>query len=326
MSTFKRLSSFIVFAAVLSLPLLLFWKVEAITDWWKLHGYSPPASVSRLADSDAMTAQGRHFFYLNHPKIMGQVAQLHQECPQSEQTIVLGCYHSNEEGIALYAVKDTRLEGVKEVTAAHEMLHAAYDRLSDSEKERINGLLNDYYENNLHDERIIKTINLYKQSEPKDVVNEMHSVFGTEVANLPSALESYYKNYFFNRAAVVGFAQGYENEFTSRLNRIDAYDKELSALKHQITEEEQALDAKFSQIEKDRSTLDALRSSGQTEQYNAAVTSFNGEVADYNQSLSKLRADIATYNQSVSTRNAIASELRSLDSAIDTRLTTQAAQ
>ena len=34
----------------------------------------------------------------------------------------------------IYNVNDERLNGLKEVTAAHEMLHAAYERLPESDK------------------------------------------------------------------------------------------------------------------------------------------------------------------------------------------------
>jgi hypothetical protein len=325
MTGFKRLIKFALTLTVLALPLLLVFKAEALMDWWKLHDYSPSTEVVQMAKADTMTAKGRHFFYLNHPKIVSQITVFHQQCPQSEQTIVLGCYHSGENGITVYNIKDHRLKGEKEVTAAHEMLHAAYDRLDSSQKSRINGLLQDFYQNQ-HDKRITSTINAYKKSEPTDVVNEMHSVFGTEIANLPPELENYYKDYFANRSTIVKFAEGYEAEFTSRINRINQYDNQLRTLKQQITSEEADLSAKAAQIENDRARLEALRASGRTAEYNAAVPGFNNEVNAYNQALAKLRADIAYYNELVTRRNAIALELRSLDSALDTRLQTQTAQ
>ena len=299
---------------------------QAIQDWLRLRGYHPPAAISALVAEDTMTAESQHIFYVNHPKMYTDVNSFRQDCSETEQTIVLGCYHPKQNGIAVYDVKDQRLHGVVEVTAAHEMLHAAYDRLSSKERDRIDGLLQDYYKNHLTDQRILSTINAYKKTEPNDVVNEMHSVFGTEVANLPQPLEDYYKQYFANRSVVVAFAQSYEGEFTTRVAQIDADDQKLADVKTKIAQEEQLLSAQLDQINADRQQLESLRSNGQIAQYNAKVEDFNAEVDAYNAGVQKLQADIADYNDLVTARNSLASELRALDQSLDTRLTTQAAQ
>jgi hypothetical protein len=211
-------------------------------------------------------------------------------------------------------------------TATHEMLHGAYDRLSTKDRNYVDGLLNDFYNNDEHDQRIIDEINLYKKTEPGQVVNEMHSVFGTEAANLPTALETYYQKYFTNRSTVTAFTDGYQSEFTNRTNQINADDIQLASLKSQISAEEQSLSTQLSQLNSDRARLDSEKNSGQVDAYNSGVASFNGEVDAYNSGVDKLQGDITAYNSLVSSRNAIAGELRSLDNAIDTRLTTQQAK
>jgi len=312
--------------AFLAVPFVVWWQWHALYDWYRLRGYTPPPGISTLANQDTMTAYGKHLFYVNHPQLLGDVATFRQDCPESEQTIVLGCYHPNEDGIYVYNVQDAQLQGVQQVTAAHEMLHGAYDRLSAKDRNYIDGLLNDFYNNDEHDQRIIDEINLYKKTEPNSVTNEMHSVFGTEVSNLPAPLEAYYQKYFSNRGAVTAFADGYQGEFTSRTNQINADDAQLASLKSQISTQEQSLTNQLNQINSDKARLDSLRNSGQIDAYNSGVTSFNNEVDVYNSGVDKLHGDIDSYNSLVNSRNAIAGELRSLDSAIDTRLTTQSAQ
>jgi len=272
-----------------------------------------------------MSSYARHVFYVNHPALESNPTQFRADCTQSEKTIVLGCYHSNQAGIFVYSVQDPRLSGVQQVTAAHEMLHAAYDRLSKKDRNYIDGLLKAYY-NQQTDQRIIDTINSYTQSEPNDVVNEMHSVFGTEIANLPAPLEQYYSRYFTNRAAVVGFASKYQSEFTTREAKIKADKAQLDQLKVAINAEQAQLQAQYNKINSDRARLDSLRSSGQIAQYNAGVSSFNAEVDSYNSSVQKLRQDISQYNQLVEEYNATASELTGLEKALDTRIPTQTAQ
>lgn len=326
MSLAKRTSLTALVLLFLALPFLVYFKAQALVDWWRLRNYTAPASIASLAAADTMTNYARHVFYVNHPQLISDIPAFRQACNENEKTIVLGCYHSDQEGIDIYSVQDSRLAGIEQVTAAHEMLHAAYDRLSAKDKSYVDGLLQDYYKNDLRDQRIIDTMNSYKQSEPGQLVNEMHSVFGTEIPNLPAPLENYYKRYFANRAAITTFAASYQNEFTSRQNTINQDDSRLSTLKQQITDEQSSLQSQLDQINADRARLDSEKSSGNTEAYNAGVDSFNAEVSAYNAGVVKLKALIDTYNQLVVERNSIAQALASLDAAIDTRLTTQSAQ
>lgn len=325
MNSFKRALAFLATLALLAIPFLIFFKAQALVDWWQLHNYTPPAAVVQLARQDTMTPYAEHIFYVNHPNLETNASQFRTDCNESEKTIVLGCYHGNQDGIFVYDVTDPRLGGVQQVTAAHEMLHAAYDRLSSKDKSYVDGLLQSFYSNGLKDQRIIDTINSYRQTEPNDVVNEMHSVFGTEVANLPAPLENYYKKYFTNRQAITDYADSYEAEFTSREDQIKADDSQLTQMKAAIDQEEQSLNSQLSQISSDRSRLNQERGSNPA-QYNSEVAGFNQEVDSYNAGVDKLKGDIAAYNDLVAARNSIAKELASLDQAIDTRLTTQAAQ
>lgn len=319
---FRRLPLLLVLATLL----LAAWKHTAILDWAKLRGYQPPAAVSRLVSEDAMTPAAQHIFYVNRPQLVDSSGQFRQDCPQVEQTIVLGCYQSGENGIFLRTVKDPRLNGVIEVTAAHEMLHGAYERLGSQDKKTVDALLQDFYQNQLHDQRLLDTIKAYKKSEPEAVVDEMHSVFGTEIANLPAPLESYYQRYFTNRSAITNFAAGYEDEFNSRLDKIKAYESQLSDLKQQIDGEESALSSQAAQLQADRASLESLRASGQVAAYNARVAAFNQEVDNYNAGVSRLKSDIATYNAIVEQHNQLADELRGLYSSLGTNLNQQPAQ
>lgn len=293
--------------------------VRAIEDWVKLRNYSPPLAISTLATEDSMSNLGRHIFYVNHPVAQGNATAFRKACAIAEQTIVLGCYHSDQNGIQIFDVKDVRLKGVEEVTAAHEMLHAAYDRLSSKQRHSLDAMLQDFYKNGLTDQRVKDTIALYTKTEPNDVVNEMHSVFGTEIANLPTPLESYYSKYFVKRSAVIAFANNYEGEFTSRTAQITADDAQLTAMKTQIQADEASLGAQVASLQTDRSSVENSNSESAINQYNARINAYNGGVR-------KLQNEIATYNALVEQRNAIAADLASLQGALDTRLTTQPKQ
>jgi uncharacterized protein YukE len=296
---------------------------QNINDWWKLRGYNPPADIVMLANEDTMSPYTRHLFYLNRPELLPTVASFRTYCPENLNTIVLGCYHSGENGIYIYNVQDPTLYGVQQVTAAHEVLHAVYARLSSKERIYVDGLLENYYLHDLTNTQVIAEVKLYKQTEPTDVMDEMDSTFGTEIASLPAPLEAYYRQFFTNRMAIVDYEQQYDAEFTSRLNTINNDDQQLATLQQNINNEESDLSSQLSNINIQRSQMNALANSGQTETYNSEVPAFNSDVESYNSGVDTLMSNIAAYNNLVDARNLIAGEVTTLDQAIDTRLTTQ---
>jgi hypothetical protein len=105
MRAFKKLIVFVLLLAVIAVPVAAAANLQAIEDWAKLHNYSPPAEIAKLVSEDTMTDKAQHLFYINHPELIGDKTQFRQACKQSEQTIVLGCYHSLEAGIAIYNVQ-----------------------------------------------------------------------------------------------------------------------------------------------------------------------------------------------------------------------------
>jgi len=324
----RRILDVILLAAVVLGGVYIVQHRQQIYDFARIYNYQPPAAVSQLATDTTMTALGKNAFYVNHPELLSDKAKFNEKCNQREQTIVLGCYYSKQRGIYIYEVTDERLAGIKEVTAAHEMLHAAYDRLGKEERENLGKILQDYFDKTLKDERIINTINSYKNGDEHshDLVNEMHSIFGTEIADLPPALEKHYERFFKDRSKVVAYSAKYEGEFTSRRNTVAAYDAQLAALRQQITAAEASLEQKERALTQQKAQLDADRAAGRIEAYNAAVPGFNAQVSAYNSQVAALRALIAQHNDIVEKRNAIALEEQQLVEAISSSTTPVQAQ
>jgi hypothetical protein len=300
---------------------LVFLKRQAIDDWFRLLGYTPPQSIQQLASDDTMNSYSRHLFYLNRPQLLSSVASFRSNCPENTNEDVLGCYHSGENGIYIYNVQDPSLQGVAEVTAAHEVLHAIYARLSSSTRSQLDSELESYYLHGLTDTVVKSEIKVYQQTEPNDVYDEMSCTFGTEVAVLPAALNSYYSHYFTNRMAIIAYNDKYRTQFTLRENTINSDDNALATLNQTITNEESHLEVELSQINSEQIKLSGLDNLSHASQYNAAVAVYNTEVNSYDAQVSVLQANIATYNQNVAARNLIAGELTTLDNALNTTLT-----
>ena len=293
---------------------VLYANQQRVVDWWKLRGYTPSADVTAIAQATKMNELGTHLFYVNRPQLM-EAATFSKECPiAAEKTIILGCYKGGDKGIYLYRVNDVRLQGVEEVTAAHEMLHAAYARLSANEKKQLNKQLEDFFET-LTDDRIKQTIASYRQTEPTELANEMHSIFATEILELPSSLEKHYARYFSDRKAVATLAVRYQAEFTSRRERIAGYDTALTGLKQEIEQNQDALTSQKAELDLQQNQLDSLRKADAVA-YNSRVSDYNRLVRSYNALLEQTRADIKKYNDIVEARNTIALEERQLTQAL----------
>jgi uncharacterized protein YukE len=313
----RRGLSLAVLVVLVAALVLMLARPYALIDWAKLRNYTAPADIAALAEATTMTDKARHLFYINHPALDDKPT-FRQKCPDyGEQTIVIGCYQGGQRGIHILDVTDERLAGVEEVTAAHEMLHAAYDRLGRDERQRIDGLLQDYAVSQLRDERIIAALEGYKVSEPGQGHNEMHSMFGTEIAELPAELETYYAQYFSSRQTVVGFAQKYQAAFASRQAAIKDYDEQLRTRSDQIKANMQALEGRGAEIEAMRRQLERDRTAGDIDAYNAGVGPFNARVEAYNSLLEETRTMISQYNAMVEERNAIAAQTVELQEAID---------
>ncbi len=316
---FRHIAGLTIFFALVGVGGWILAHPYAIPDWLRLRGYTPPRVVNDLAGDTTMTDTARHLFFINRPQVENKTT-FAKACPQaSEQTIVIGCYIGGQRGIHILLVEDDRLAGIEQVTAAHEMLHAAYERLSSSERARVDAMLQDYADNGLKDERIRGVLKGYETSEPGQQHNEMHSIFGTEVTQLPSELESYYARYFIDRGRVAGYAAKYQAAFTSRQSTVRNYDDQLAKLGSQIKQNTATLEQQDRQIGNRRQELESYRASGSIEAYNAGVEPFNGLIARYNSLLGETRQLIDRYNAIVAQRNEIASQTEELQQAISTQ-------
>lgn len=316
MKLLKRILGIVFTLAVVSLILLAWFQRQYLYDSWRLSNYTPSSEIAALAQRTTMTSKGERIFYVNQPSVVSE-ADFNEACKTQESSIVLGCYIPNR-GIYIFNVTEERLEGVKEVTAAHEMLHGAYDRLGSSERERIDSLTKKAY-TDLKNERIRKNVEQYRSQDPNVVPNELHSILPTEVAELPKELEDYYKQYFANRQAIVEFSSRYESEFASRQTRVAELDRRLTALKADIESGQSQLASDYDALRSEKSRLDSLLSSGDIQAYNQAVPGFNANVNAYNVAVRSVDADISRYNSLVKERNSIAVEVQNLAEAIDSR-------
>jgi hypothetical protein len=290
--------------------------IRSTQDWNKLRTYQPPAEIAKLATTTTMTDTARRLFYVNNPTIETSKSSLNL-CNSSEQTVILGCYVSNK-GIFLQAVIDSRLQGVMEVTAAHEMLHVVYQRMSIFEQTQINNQLATVLAK-LQNPRILKLVATYRRQDPKSVDNELHSILGTEVKNLSPELESHYRKYFTDRRSIVALSEKYEGVFTELRERANVINQQLATQKLALDQLSARVKEESQIVESQRADLQsAIASSPQSDQQ-FKVSSFNDRVNSYNQLFLQLQSQTDTYNQMVNEHNSLALEQKSLVESLENK-------
>lgn len=313
----KRALSLALSVILITASIFALWQRQAINDWWVLRSYDPPSAISQLATDTTMSAEGRKIFYLTKPKLQ-QKSEFQKSCTSTEQTIVLGCYKTNE-GIYVYDVDDARLAGVQQVTAAHEMLHAAYDRLSSSEKQKIDSLTQQAF-NSLSNDRIKTNVEAYRKKDAAVVPNELHSILGSEVSQLPAELEQHYKRYFDDRKKVVAYSEAYEKEFSEREKQVASYDAQLEQLRQRYESLKSKILTEESELSSLIASLNELSYSNDIATYNSKVNQYKRLYSSYTSNIAEINKIVESYKTILDKRNAIALEEQSLLQSIDTRV------
>lgn len=314
MHLFWRICKTIFLTIAIALPFVILWQHRNISDWYLLRGYEPPERIAQFADNTQMTELGKRLFYVHKPQLNDRAA-FNKNCSGFETTIVLGCYVTNK-GIFIFDVEDPRLEGIEEVTAAHEMLHAAYDRLSGSDKKNVDRMTQQAFDA-MNDERVKKVIESYRARDPSVVSSELHSILGTEVRSLPAELEEYYKKYFHSRPAVVAYSEQYEAVFTEQQKRIQALSEQIEAITNELALQKRAIDELEASLNADADRLNRLRAEERIDEYNAGVGPYNNKIGQYRRLISDYNAKVQHMNQLVEEHNSVAVEQKNLINAID---------
>ena len=122
MSSMRKLIGFFVsITFVLGMALLVLNR-QSIIDEITLWQYQPSSQIAEIANRVKMSDFGKKMFYVSKPQIQS-ASEFNKDCRRVEQgNAILGCYDQVAGEIYIYDVTNAELDGVKEVTAAHEML------------------------------------------------------------------------------------------------------------------------------------------------------------------------------------------------------------
>lgn len=290
--------------------------IDTVTVWQ----YQPTEEIAQLVDRAVMTDHGRFLFYATEPRLEGTQA-FNNVCTRQEKgSAILGCYVDGK--IFVYDIDDTRLDGVKEVTAAHEMLHAAYERLPSSQQSQLASELDAAYEQ-VKDEALVQRMAYYDRTEPGQRANELHSILATEYENLPQSLEGYFQQYFTDRKAVVKLHGQYSAKFAELADSTAKLKERLESLSAQITNETSQYEASLGDLNSRINQFNTRANAGgfsSRAQFDTERTELVQASEQLNHQRASISAKVNEYEQSRLQYNSLVDESNSMQQALDSSL------
>jgi predicted nucleic acid-binding Zn-ribbon protein len=257
---------------------------QYIYDQVRVSQFTPSSEVVSLRDNLSLTSTGTFLFDASHP-LLQTANQFNDSCQQHKETNnpIIGCYVNDS--IYIYKVATNELQGIEETTAAHELLHAVYQRLSRAEKTKLDAELKVAYER-VKTPELEDRMKYYEKSEPGQEMDELHSILGTESINLGAALEDHYDDYFSSRKKIIAFHEAYSATF-------DRITMKMKDLETQINTEVASLNQRIGS-------------------YNQKTSNLNNDTNSFNQRSQTVGA-FASQTQFNSERNALTGRKQALD-------------
>lgn len=309
------------------------WGVQnprVVADQWTVARYTPPAEISALADRAGLSDRGRFYFYASRPEIVPTV-EFDDVCTFREPGIgVLGCYTRASGRIFLFPISSPELEGLQVVVAAHEMLHAVWDRMEREEQEALAGPLEEAFAALGPDHELVERIALYEEVDPSSRIPELYAILGTEVADLPAVLVEHYSGWFDDRDRVTGLYAEANAVFRDLDRRLEALQDDFTELSAVIDADRaeflRASDELAADIADFNERADTPGAFDSEEQFAAERADIIARQEALEASRDALNAAVDRYNALVADLEALNAEAAELNRAINISVTPQEAE
>lgn len=314
----RALSSSLLVIAILSGSVLLLINRQLVTDSISGYMFSPSEEIKAIESNIDFTDNGRRIFYATKPSML-DAAEFNDKCPRRESgSPIIGCY-STGDNLYIYKISDPRLSGIEEITAAHETLHAVWNRMSSREKAELSDLLKDAY-SKIDDDDLTARMDYYERAQPGEHYNELHSILGTEYSNLSADLESHYAKYFKDRDALLSYHSNYNSYYSELKSKSDSLVSELTELASKIESNKSGYSNDANQLSVDIENFNNKATSGSF----STMAEFEAERRllvtrsnNLNDVRSGINSDIEKYNLLHEEYKKIASELDVLNKTMD---------
>lgn len=280
--------------------------IDQITVWQ----YEPTAAMTEVVKKSGLTSRGKFTLYATQPSIEPAEA-FNQKCPRQEAgSPILGCYTPSDR-VYIFDITNEQLDGMEEVTAVHEMLHAAWRRLGAGDRQKLTISLKKAYETHKTPE-LEKRMAYYERSEPDEIVNELHSILGTEIPSLGGDLEFYYNN-LFDRQNVLSLHNSYSSVYNELYSRADNLRKQIETKGADIESRSAAYVSLLASYTAD---VNAFNARARIDSF-ATRQQFNSERGALLQRSANLEATRVAINEDITAYNRLNDEYRDVAAQID---------
>ncbi len=209
-----------------------------VQDLWRGWWYEEPAEVASMRAELELTGSGERIFLATQPALES-AESFNEHCGDHEDEVsLLGCYNAGK--IYVYDVKLDSLKDSNKVTAAHELLHAVWARMSKSERDEVAKWLEQVRQKN--PEWVREEVNLYPESQR---LEELYVRVGTKLKDIPEELEKHYSKYFQNRAKIIEFYENYQAPFRELQAKNEGIQREVWRLGQEIETERKVYDMRL---------------------------------------------------------------------------------
>lgn len=204
--------------------------LTAISDAIAGASYRPSTEMADIIERDQFTKAGEIILRATKPELE-EADNFNQHCysGSERESSVLGCYSGDR--IYVYDIDNAELDGIKETVLAHELLHAAWDRMGSNERETLSSDLESVYQ--AHMSELGDHMNMYSQS---DYYDELHSVIGSQLssADMTTRLREHYAKYFTNQDTIARFYNSYNVKFTALEERAETLRVQIESNRKEI--------------------------------------------------------------------------------------------
>jgi len=307
----SSISALVVAFILVAAAIFVYMHRQYVIDQLAVWQYKPSAEIADIVKKGSLSDKGTFYFYASRPSLEDRTVFNDRCVNQEVQAAILGCYTNND--IYIYNVQNDKLEGIKTVTGAHEMLHAAYSRLSDAEKSDVDRLIEAEYKKLKNNQALSQRIAFYAKTEPGQRNNELHSLIATETQTISPKLEKYYKQYFTDRQKVVALHSQYESEFTSLQDKADTLTNELKAIASSVEMNSKQYNNDVQQLNGDINSFNS-RANGGDFSSQAAFAAERDQLTARADQLDQTRRDV---NQSIARYDRLQTELESIATQSD---------
>lgn len=269
-----------------------------VQDWWSSLQYDEPERVAEIRKDLALTGKGERIFLATQPAVE-EAESFNEHCNSHRKDVsLLGCYTNDK--MYIYQVDREELQDSNKVTAAHELLHAAWARMSSAERERLERslrIIQRQYRDWAKDE-----LSLYDEEEQME---ELYTRVGTKLREIPDELEEHYREYFTDRLKIVEFYETYQAPFEKIRQTNEKLKAEIDKLGVEISEKRAEYSSRLEGLQ---AGVNEFNACAEQEGCFKSLEEFNQRKAQLKQeesALNKLREDV---NQQIDQNNKLVQE------------------